>query len=684
MNFVQPAFLAALGALSIPLVIHFLRSRKLKVLDLGTLRFVNEAMSETTRWQRLRDWLLLLMRLLMVALAALLFARPFRDEIPPPPGQEAGTEWLCVLDASASMRFQLPSVRASTRPPANAAAELFQKHFKNVPEGIRAVPVLLADSLKELPSPEALADETGGPCDYAALTRWVKARIAADPRMSRRVFLFTDLQQPATALPEDANWPAEVPLEIVSVLPPSVSNISLSPPLQRVQPFVKDQPATIALPLTRSGPGLAKKLTAVTMAKGQKPGRVLQPNDGQEAQEKEYGPDADNVELILTPSQPGDLVGQARIKSSDPWPLDDFCDVSVRFTGRVPVLLLDGDRGAEAAGADPFGTPADSPFASETYYLRQALQTPNKGQSASSFEVSASHQPLENLEDRPWRAIAVCNVDALSEDALATLSAKVKAGCGLLLFPGSTLDAAGWKRLTDAGLCPATVEFHQNPAVPRPLAVWDAKHPALVSFAAREQGDLSRVILQDRFRVMPSPGATVLASMDGKRPVLVAGTLGKGNVLLFANPVDRAWSDFPSEKLFLPVMRALFNFAAGLGTDEEAGLPEARDITLADNLLPGLQGGRILYVSKEESTAPFLDETAFRTALRLGAAPAPVALGETEAWRKVEGAARPDEWWPWFALALLIFLIAETFLADHSRPAKTAAVLRGTAPTANA
>ncbi|MES2707818.1 MAG: BatA domain-containing protein [Verrucomicrobiota bacterium] len=668
MNFVQPAFLAALGALGIPLIIHFLHSRKLTPLDLGTLRFVREAVSETTRWQRLRDWLLLLLRLLLVALAALLFARPFRENSSNgAQNRKAGEEWILVLDASASMRFRKPgdTLPPGAAPP-NAAAGIFAARLKEVPEGVRAVPVLLAESVREITSADSAASAAGGPCDFAALVKWLASRAAAEPSVSRRVLLFTDLQQPVAALPADAPWPDGVPLEIVSVLPPATGNLSLAAPARRVQPFIPGRETTLLLPVVRSGAVVPRKLTA----------QAGQGREWQKLELREYPAEALEIELKLSPPGPGELEAVAHLRSQDPWPLDDRCDLSLKFTGRLPVLLVDGDPdGGGGARTDGFTAPADSAFAAETYYLNQALLTPDRGQTISGFEVTVSQGPVEKAPVRAWRAIALCNPAALSPAGISVLSAQVKAGAGLLLFPGDHMDRAAWDRLTAAGLCPAAVEPPDAGAVavPRPILTWDTAHPALSVFAAREEGDLSRLILSDRLRITPSAGAVVPAAMDGARPALVAGTLGKGRVLLFANPVDRAWSDLPRERLFLPLMHALFGYAAGTGAGaaSEEGLPAVRDVTLADNRLPGRHDGVILRVPADESTAPFLDETNFRAALRLEAAAAALespASAKSGDWRKVPGASRPDEWWPLLAVGLLVFLLGETLLADHQPP----------------
>lgn len=675
MNFIHPAFLGALGALSVPLAIHFLRSRKLKPLDLGTLRFVQEAIAETTRWQRLREWLLLAARLLMVALAALLFARPFRSQDTPPSGLEAGSELICVLDASASLRFQEPGSGPSGTAPPNAALEPLRQRLQDSPAGVKPIILVLADTVEEVADLDAAADRLGGSPDFAALSRWIQTRTAAAPRLPRRVLLFTDLQEPAGTLPEDASWPADVPIEIVSVVPPATRNLAPGPLDHRLQPMKSPSPGarandpppasqvTLEVPILRVGDAAPKKIP-VFAGPGTDPAAL---------EKRESAAGAPSIELPLTAEKPGVVDAVVRLQAGDAWPLDDQRAYVVRFTSREPVLLVDGEpEGAADRSLQAWERSEDSTFASETYYLRHALATPDRGQNQSIFEPVVTTALDRDLDARPWKAIALCNVGALDEALINRLAARVQNGCGLLLFPGGRTDAAAWRRLHEAGLCPAIVQPATTAAVPRPLSDWNAGHPALAAFSAREQGDLSRFILVDRFVVTPGPQAEVLASLGPDRPALVVQSSGKGRILLFANPIDRDWTDLPSERLFLPLMQSLFRHAAQFGPNDADGLPPDRALALADRRLPGRHTDAVLHIAEDESILPFLDEEAFRSRLRLGAAPASLTPPREEAWREVEGAPRPNEWWPWLALALLLLLLSETFLADTKRPAATA------------
>jgi hypothetical protein len=76
MTFLNSIYLAALAAVVIPLLIHFLSRRRIKIVDFSSLKFLFQMQKTRLRWLRIREILLLLLRILILAFLALAFARP--------------------------------------------------------------------------------------------------------------------------------------------------------------------------------------------------------------------------------------------------------------------------------------------------------------------------------------------------------------------------------------------------------------------------------------------------------------------------------------------------------------------------------------------------------------------------------------------------------------------------------
>ena len=77
MQFLFPAFLWALAALAIPIIIHLFYFRRFKKVAFSNVRFLREVKEETSMRSRLRNLLVLLMRCLALAALVFAFAQPF-------------------------------------------------------------------------------------------------------------------------------------------------------------------------------------------------------------------------------------------------------------------------------------------------------------------------------------------------------------------------------------------------------------------------------------------------------------------------------------------------------------------------------------------------------------------------------------------------------------------------------
>lgn len=103
MNFLNPLVLVALVAAFIPLLLHLLTLRKLRPFPFSSLRFLRELQRSTVRRFRLRQLLLLAVRMGLVAALVLAFARPVIPGKLPLLGQRAPVSIVLVVDNSASM-----------------------------------------------------------------------------------------------------------------------------------------------------------------------------------------------------------------------------------------------------------------------------------------------------------------------------------------------------------------------------------------------------------------------------------------------------------------------------------------------------------------------------------------------------------------------------------------------------
>src|SRR4029077_12382614 len=101
LSLIHIGFLAAGLAVALTIVIHLLCRQRTRTVPIGSVRFLHQVVREHRRRRRVRQWLLLALRMLAVLLLALRFARPYRDQSFRRGLQQ---EVVLLIDRSASMQ----------------------------------------------------------------------------------------------------------------------------------------------------------------------------------------------------------------------------------------------------------------------------------------------------------------------------------------------------------------------------------------------------------------------------------------------------------------------------------------------------------------------------------------------------------------------------------------------------
>jgi hypothetical protein len=117
----NPWMLAALAAVGLPVLIHYLTRARPRKVAFPPFKFLIEACAGKQSVHRLRTFLLLALRCLAVAALVLLFARPFLKPARAAGGADASRKVVLVVDASLSMRAVQRGVTLFARAQSEAA-----------------------------------------------------------------------------------------------------------------------------------------------------------------------------------------------------------------------------------------------------------------------------------------------------------------------------------------------------------------------------------------------------------------------------------------------------------------------------------------------------------------------------------------------------------------------------------
>lgn len=564
-GFANPALLGGLGLVALPIIIHLLSRRQYRRIEWGATRFLLEAEKENRRRVRFEQWLLLALRCLVMALLALLVARPFVQPgaLAALLGTRGAVARILVLDDSASLGHRLGNTAdfSRVREAAGRLLSWLQQEAPGEPVSVYVTsrpdePLLVDAALSEAVVREARQaldrlSPTAFTAEPAALLGSLAQQLAAAGRASRAdIYVLSDFQRSDWLPPGAAGVFAPFArLESGSVRVVLIAASDAARENAGLVGVAFERPQTLAgLPAVvqaRIANFAARPVSGQTLAVevdgAPQPGVAIEP----------LAPGDERVVSVeVSFAEEGFRELSIALATPDALPADDRRRVAVRVKPLLPVLLVNGQPAIDEAG-------------DEVRLLRNALAPPGPLGSGIRVDVIEPDEiEATNLES--YDAIMLCNVAAPTDAANDALSRFVRRGGGLAIFVGSEVgNPAEYNRLfhaDGAGLLPLPLVALADGG-PRGAGVGMLRataHPVTAMFPADADSLADSARFRTYYRVSEPaapdaapadherPAAVVLARFaDADRtPALIERPFGRGRVLLFTSSVDLDWNDW--------------------------------------------------------------------------------------------------------------------------------------------
>ncbi|MEZ6061083.1 MAG: BatA domain-containing protein [Planctomycetaceae bacterium] len=661
MQFVQTSFLWAFAALAIPVVVHLLFRRRSRRVDLGTLRFLRVVLENNARRRKLKRWLLLSLRMVAVALLAVLFARPFLVE---KSDASTGRAVAILIDRSATMFLQVDGRRLIDQAVTEAQqiidksagdAELHVAFFDHTVHPL-ADELSTAD-LKEGPLPDVSYRST----NFGAALAWARDVLVATHHSTMDLHVFTDLQRSGLDWSNTDSFPPEVSVHVDDLGRAAVNNLAITS-------------SDVSRTLIRPGDGL--DVTCTVLNSGPFPVEeqiaqlILRNGERQIQIPKRFKLAAESlvtVDFHVDSLTGGLWQGTVELQdAADELSFDNRRFLAVMVAEQIPVTILDG-------------RPHASPLLSSSYFLNSALKLANPGQnfegtpyapSVVPFGEQSAALPSLNTTD----VVVLTDVASVSESVAAQLAEFVNTGGGLLVFTGDNVAAPGYDALQSAGLGIGKIQGNEvSTDLPWRFDQWNEQHPIFTPFNDPQNGDLRRLAFRGITRIKPASDASVLATFRGSVPALIERSFGQGTVLWLATAADRQWGDWPRSRLYLPFVHQMLGSVTGLaegGPVREASIDSG--VEIPDDAPPGLyptgRHWQVVNFSPRESETERATVEDFAERFELTLFHDEGDAGEVEI--AAAGVATTDlrqsEIWHWVILILVCVLLLETLLANRT------------------
>jgi len=526
MAFLTPAFFAALAALGLPIYIHLLKRHKTTPLPFSSLMFFEKRTQSSIKHRRLQYLLLFALRMLLLALLVLAFAKPYLRSSAV--ASAAGNRSVIIaLDTSFSMRegTRFATAKAEARKLLESMRGSDRVQVMMFAAQTSVLTDMTQDRGKARTAIEA-AEPTDAASSFADLTR--QLRVLAQPVHGPvEVHLFSDMQK--TSMPSsfsDLELGSNIQLTPHAVVSAGQMNFAVD---GVIAPRHIYDPKRARIQATIAGYNTpAKRLNVTLYLNGKSAGyrEADVPANGRVA-----------VEFANFEAPYGLTRGEVRLDAADKFKNDDHFYFSTERSDPRPALWVHDARDTRAF-----------------LYFRTALES----SAEPAFTLTAATpEQAANLTPSKYAFIVLSDIPPLSRGFENTLRDYVRAGGSVLEILGRQSGGHGTVALTDLPLSSARFETPEGGRF-QTVTSLDNTHPTL-----KRASQWNAIKFYQTVPVEPGT-ARVIAKLSSGSPLLLERTSGDGRVLVFTSPLDNIANDLPLNAIFVPFVEQTTHYLGGI------------------------------------------------------------------------------------------------------------------------
>ena len=509
MSFLYPSFLWALGALSIPILIHLFNFRKTTRIFFSNTRFLRQVKDVTTAKRRLKHYLILASRLLFLAFLVFAFAQPII-----PAQEQLGSDRVVELyvDNSQSMSAQLPGQTKGL----DAALEFSRNIVELFPADTR-YKILTNDfapfsnSLKTKPELlDILAQIRFSP--VSRTMQEITDRLDQDRRTDKDVFWISDFQKSTLGTPPPS-WDSASRLHLIPLEYARISNVFVDTAWLQNPFAASGEKNVLNLKVRNDGENEVDQLNLKLTINGIQAGTSLVNVPGKGTAETSFD---------LASGLKGN--NRAYVSFSDfPVSFDNEFFLTLNFTDKISIVEIKGSGNV---------TPVERVFGNSEIFQVQSYSVANFNYSLLSQADLVVVNGLNRIES----SLALSLRTYLSERAGA-----------LLLIPGTTPDLGTYQQFTGIVNLQLVQESESLTELDKP----DFSNPFFEN------------VFEERATSLAMPKATRFLDWGADRSAILQFKNDRaflsrfdqgGKLYLMASPLQPSHTDFFNHALFVPVM----------------------------------------------------------------------------------------------------------------------------------
>jgi hypothetical protein len=532
MIFLNPAILFGLLAASIPVIIHLFNLKKLKKIEFSTLAFLKELQKNKIRKIKLKQWILLALRVLIILFIVMAFARPTLKSFQVGGTTSAAkTTAIFILDDTFSM-----TVVDQKGSYFNHAKEILKQIISQLQEGDEVGLITVSNPKKETKLTSNLSEflKSADQLDisYASgdiNSALVKAAqlISDSKNFNKEIYVLSDFQKDKIIkknLTIDLSEPLNESVKLYSIdlSDKDVFNLSIDELKINNQIFEKDKPVSFSITISNnSKQNVSSAVVSLFLNNERAAQKSFDVNSGEST----------IVDIEATPKITGFIDVVAEIET------DEIEQDNKRFSSLyIPEKIS-------------VGLFSENP--DDLVFVDLALQT--AGEMKYILERKNINQ-LTSQQLNKYQTI-VLSTNMLST-GIEQLKNYVQNGGGLILFPSSVPDQIKLNQLSSQLGLAASLSFVgkvNNTDLKIKFDKTDFDHPIFLNIFQNDDKKKYESPELNGYYKNTSIGNQIISLVDGSS-FLNEVRIVNGKILIFNCAPVLSWSNFPIKSIFAPLM----------------------------------------------------------------------------------------------------------------------------------
>jgi hypothetical protein len=528
-TFINASILAFIFAIAIPLFIHLFSKQRKKKIKFSSIRFLQLLENQRLKRIKIYDYLLILLRTLVILTLILAFARPTFTNKPFFSQQTARTTSVIILDSGINMRryddlgnryLRAQSIMKRLLEQFNPEDEIFI--IKST------VPNQIFDKMS--PTTESTGSFTHG--------RWSSAFIEAKrifenyPNFNQELHIISDFEFNENAFDYRLKKNSGIRIFLIKIGSQPVINLGIDTLEIKNQIFEINKPIQIETRIINSTLKKAEPVEVHLFVNQQRVAHrrvLIEPGS------------MGRIDLSFSPKTVGPMAGYVEI-SDDDLLADNRYYFSLKIPSEIKLLSTD-----------------DNP----SVFLKAALNSLADQTDVQIISEKYNSWARQNFQS--YDILILSNFPLLSSSVIQKLKNYLENGGSIMLIPGERTIPSEFNRMASSlGISSYIKDFMNTTRKDEfyYLKEPNLNHPLFSGIFRMENPILSRPKFYRYFKFSVSSKDYIILAYQNDDPFLIRADHSQGSVFIMSSYINDDWTDLQYRGIFLPLLSRIFHFGA--------------------------------------------------------------------------------------------------------------------------